>query len=328
MRALLYLVSVALEAQSWITQVSGTDVTLRGVSAVSEKVAWASGQKGTFLRTLDGGATWRAGKLPDASDLDFRDVQAFDAKTAFLLSAGPGLASRIYKTVDGGERWTLQMTNPDKDGFWDCFSFWDETHGIVVGDPVDGRFTVMTTKDGSRWIRQKGPQALPMEGAFAASGTCVSTRGTREAWFATGGPGGARAFHSTDGGETWTVSKTPVRNDSSNAGVFSVAFADGGRGVAVGGDYSKPSDGTSSGAITNDAGKTWSPIALPGYRSVVAYSPSLKLWIAAGTSGSDVSVDGKEWKSIGAAAINAVSFAGSTGWAVGPAGYISAFQAK
>ena len=198
MRSVLFLVSIALQAQSWVPQVSGTDVALRGVSAVSDKIAWASGQKGTFLRTLDGGTTWRAGKLPDAADLDFRDVQAFDAKTAYLLSAGPGIASRVYKTVDGGERWNLQMTNPDKEGFWDCFAFWDDTHGIVVGDPVDGRFTVMTTKDGSRWIRQKGPQAQAMEGAFAASGTCVTTRGTREAWFGTGGPSGARVFHSTE----------------------------------------------------------------------------------------------------------------------------------
>lgn len=201
-------------------QESGTTASLRGVSAVSALVVWASGSGGTFFRTVDGGTRWTAGKVPGASDLDFRAVRAFDDKTAMLLSIGPGEKSRIYKTRDGGGSWNLLYTNPDPRGFFDALAFWDADHGILLGDPVDGRFVVMTTSDGgSTWIKQKTSAAMPKEGAFAASNSCLTVRGTREAWFGTGGPDGARVFHSTDGGKTWTVAKTPIRNDSASAGI-------------------------------------------------------------------------------------------------------------
>ena len=132
-------------------QNSRTDVPLRGISAVSSKVAWASGAKGTVLRTLDGGTTWETLVIADADSLDFRDIQAFDQNTAFVLSIGPGDQSRIYKTSDGGRIWQRQFTNNDPKAFYDCFAFWDSTHGIAVSDSVDGKFPLIATSDGMTW---------------------------------------------------------------------------------------------------------------------------------------------------------------------------------
>src|SRR5258706_13224783 len=95
------LLSALLVAQ-WTPQQSGTTARLRGVSAASSTVAWASGSGGTYARTTDGGASWQSSVMRGASQLDFRDVQAVDANTAYLLSIGPGEASRIYKPTDGG----------------------------------------------------------------------------------------------------------------------------------------------------------------------------------------------------------------------------------
>jgi photosystem II stability/assembly factor-like uncharacterized protein len=329
---LLLTFAAAATAQSWVTQISGTTASLRGVNAVSSTVVWASGSGGTFLRTTDAGEHWRPGKLPGASDLDFRAIRAIDDQTAFLLSIGTGEKSRVYKTTDGGERWNLLYTNPDPKGFFDAIAFWDATHGILLGDPVDGRFVVMTTDDGgATWKRQKTPAALPNEGAFAASNSCLIARGTREAWFGTGGPGGARVFHSTDAGQTWSVAKTPVRNDGSSAGIFSLAFMDGGHGVAVGGDYDKATEITGTFATTADGGKTWSGVGsgIPpsGFRSAVAYLVDRRMWIAAGTSGSDFSADGRMWKQFDTGNYNAVSFITSeAGWAVGPKGAVARFK--
>ena len=75
-------------------QVSGTDQLLQAVSVVNASVVWASGHGGTYVRTTDGGTTWEAGMVPDADTLQFRDVHAFDANTAYLLGAGPGDMSR------------------------------------------------------------------------------------------------------------------------------------------------------------------------------------------------------------------------------------------
>jgi photosystem II stability/assembly factor-like uncharacterized protein len=322
----------AAAAQSWVPQVSGTTASLRGISVVSPTVVWASGTKGTYLRTTDGGATWRAATVPGAADMDFRAIRAIDERTVFLLSIGNGEKSRVYKTTDGGERWTVSYPNPDPKGFFDALAFWDSSHGIVLGDPVDGHFVIFTTSDGGdTWRRQKTPGAVPNEGAFAASNTCLIVRGAREAWFGTGGPGGARVFHSTDGGQTWSVAKTPIRNDGASAGIFSLTFSDGRRGIGVGGDYDKTTETQGNIAVTSDGGKTWSvPGGTPpnGFRSAVEYLADRKMWIATGTSGSDFSVDdGKTWKQFDSGNYNAVSFASSqTGWAVGPKGAVAKFK--
>lgn len=299
---------------------------------MNDKVVWASGTRGTYIKTADGGATWQVAAVPGAEALDFRDVQAIDERTAYLLSIGTGNPSRVYKTTDGGAHWDLQLTNPDAKGFFDEMAFWDPMHGILVGDQVDGQMVVMTTGDGGKsWQRQHLPPALPGEGAFAASGTGIVVLGKREAWIGTGGPKAARVFHSKDGGKNWTAATTPIRNDSASAGIFSLAFSDAKHGIAVGGDYSKLNDETQNIAVTSDGGKTWTkPAGTPpkGFRSAVAFLADRKVWIAAGPSGSDISRDGgKTWQQFDGGNWNAVSFVSSkAGWAVGPKGNVAVFR--
>src|SRR5262245_10983267 len=176
-------------APKWLTQSSGTTARLRGVSAVSSTVEWASGSDGVYLKTIDGVATWKAATVPGAETFDFRDVEAFDAETAYLLSIGEGERSRIYKTTDGGEHWRLQFTNRNPKAFFDALAFWDADRGVAVSDSVDGRFVIIKTTDGgTNWKEippEKLPPALAGEGAFAASGTCVITQGRNNVWIVT-----------------------------------------------------------------------------------------------------------------------------------------------
>jgi photosystem II stability/assembly factor-like uncharacterized protein len=319
--------------QKWNSQTSGTDAQLRGISAVSAQIAWASGTKGTVLKTLDGGQHWLNVSVSGAEALDFRDIQAFDANTAFVLSIGPGEQSRIYKTSNGGAHWQLQFTNHDPKAFYDCFAFWDRKHGLAVSDSVDGRFPLLITNDGENWAPlhpRDMPNALANEGAFAASGTCLVTLGNKNAWFVTGGPA-ARIFHSSDRGQTWTVSATPIQSGEASQGIFSVVFWRERAGAVVGGDYKNPKAAVKNAAYTVDGGKTWNLAAKSpaGYRSAVAVvpGPSPSLLVAVGTTGSDYSADGgKTWTSFDQTEYNAVSFASSRdGWAVGPQGRIAHF---
>ena len=143
----LGLMTAALPA--WTPLASGVNVTFRGVSTVSDEIAWASGSGSTVLRTDDGGATWqRVIITPDR--VDFRDVDAIDARIAYALSIGNGAASRIYKTADGGATWTAQFLNKDEAVFLDAMTFSDEQHGIVMGDSIGGKFLVMRTDDGGK----------------------------------------------------------------------------------------------------------------------------------------------------------------------------------
>jgi photosystem II stability/assembly factor-like uncharacterized protein len=302
----------------WQPQQSHTTANLRGLSVVNERVVWASGTGGTFLRTTDGGMTWQPGVIAGAEQLDFRDVEAIDQNTALLLAAGPGDRSRIYKTADAGKNWRLLYTNPDAKGFLDCMAFWDKRRGIVVGDPVDGSFVVLLTDDaGEHWRRvakEKLPPALPGEGAFAASGTCVAVQGKKSAWFGTANA--ARVFRSNDGGESWSVATTPMASGSESKGIFSLVFWNEKRGVAVGGDYKNPEAKEGTAAVTGDGGESWKLANAPSYRSGISMRREQKR--------ASIVLDSM---TVGSAAVegnyNAVACVGRICWAVGPKGVIA-----
>src|SRR6202162_4001453 len=179
---LLLLTATALAQPKLQTHSSHTTESLRGASAVSKNIAWASGTHGTYLRTIDAGRTWTPAQVPDAATLDFRAVVAFSADEAFLMSAGPGDQSRIYHTADAGRHWQLQFTNANPKGFFDSMVFWDRNHGIVLGDPIPDekgnlKFELLTTDDGQNWTPIPGgqlPPAIEGEGAFAASNSCIA----------------------------------------------------------------------------------------------------------------------------------------------------------
>jgi photosystem II stability/assembly factor-like uncharacterized protein len=318
---------------SWHLEPSGTTAELRGLSVVSDKVAWASGAKGTVLRTVDG-IHWQALQVPDADKIDFRDIHAFDAKTALVMGAGPGAASRIYRTMDGGATWQLLATNQYPDGFWDAMAFWDKDNGILFGDPVEGRFQVYLTADGGatwREVQASGLEAMPAEGAFAASGTCLTVAGTNDAWISTGGAGSSRVFHSSDRGRSWRAAATPVPAGAAAKGVFSVAFPNAKEGLAVGGDYKEAQGAGVNGAVTSDGGATWTPVSVQpaGYMSVVVPVPCApRAFVAAGLAGSGATRDGgRSWTVLDRTPMNTVGFATpATGWAVGPKGLLMKYS--
>jgi photosystem II stability/assembly factor-like uncharacterized protein len=333
--ALLIALAAQAPALSWQPQQSGVTVRLRGVSAVSAQVAWASGANGTLLRTADGGAAWT--KLPSpqgAEKLDFRDIDAVGERVAYALSIGSGETSRIYKTSDAGATWTLQFANTDPKVFLDAMAFRDADHGFAFSDSVDGQFVILATANGgASWDRipaDRLPPALPGEGAFAASGTNVAVLGSN-VWI---GTTASRVLRSADGGRTWAVSPTPVATGNAT-GIFSIAFKDANHGVVVGGDYTKESQAGDNVAITTDGGATWTRprTNVSGFRSVAAWVPGTRTLLAIGPAGADVSADdGQTWSAttIGApgaqpAGFDAFSLAPGTtvGWASGSAGRIS-----
>jgi photosystem II stability/assembly factor-like uncharacterized protein len=331
--AIAFASTSAFAAPAWRVEHSGTSAELRGLSVVSDIVAWASGDKGTVLRTTDG-AHWQAIHVADADQLDFRDIHAIDARSALVMSAGPGAASRIYRTDDGGATWRLLATNQFEKGFWDAMAFWDADNGVLLGDPVDGRFQVFVTADGGATWRQpegKGPGALENEGAFAASGSCLSVAGPRDAWIVTGGAASSRVFHSSDRGASWQAALLPIPAGVTARGAFSVGFANGRIGVAAGGDYKQPALAMINGARSEDGGATWTPAAIlpAGYMSVVVPVPGAPAsFAAAGLAGSGYSLDaGKSWTAWGATPVNTLGFATpSVGWAVGPKGLLLKFS--
>jgi photosystem II stability/assembly factor-like uncharacterized protein len=318
-------------------QNSGTTNGLIAVSPVNPQVVWASGRAGTFVVTTDGGQTWRAGVVPGAETLQFRDVQGVTADVAYLMSIGNNPSDfRIYKTEDGGNSWTLEFQNQNPGAFYDCFAFWTPKKGIAHSDSVNGVFPDLRTTDGVTWqdISSNMPPALPGEASFSSSGTCVATQGGKNAWIATGGSAIARILATRDGGDTWNAYNTPLVS-SPSAGGFTVAFRNAWHGIVGGGDLDPNDPNNARTAISSDGGVTWTltnPPPVTGAIFGLAYahgvgngSGSRTVVVTANAGGAAWTPDeGSTWFGLpGVSGYWAVAFASpKAGWLVGTDGRI------
>lgn len=309
----------------------------RGVSPVSDNVVWVSGTNSTVLCTTNSGKSW-SNISPDlapenASTFQFRDVQAFSAQKAVILSIGEGNASRIYQTTDGGKQWKLTFLNDEPTAFYDCMAFENEKHGLAMSDPVNGKFRVIETfNGGASWtvIDPAGmPAAMTGESGFAASGTCIEAAAGR--WYiASGGVNPGRIFRSKNGGKDWEVSNSSIVGGVA-AGVFSVRFRDEKVGIAVGGDFEKPTANVDISSYSRDGGKTWmkSETFPAGYRSGASWVPARKdVAVAVGTSGSDYTLDGgKDWRTFDNGTFDAVEcISKHVCWASGSGGRVGRLE--
>jgi len=296
--AALILGAATGQAQ-WTPLSSGTTASLRGLSVVDGRIAWASGTRGTVVHTSDGGATWRVDSVPGAGALDLRAVHARSGRVAHVAAT----SGRIYRTTDGGATWSLRYRATDTTTFLDAIDFWDDRNGIALGDPIGGRFVILRTRDGGETWEQapaaQRPAAVAGEAAFAASGSSLIVEGSADslvAWLGTGGTA-ARLHRTVERGARWEVFDTPIRQGDPSTGIFSVARVPGGGLVVVGGHYAE-NDNTLRNAAATRTGAEWRLIttdAPRGYRSGVAFArmgSGATIGIAVGPGGSDVSTDG------------------------------------
>lgn len=268
--------------------------SIRGAAIPDEDTVWLSGSGGLVARSDDRGRTFLVVSPPDTTELDFRAIVAFDAERAFALSAGPAEASQLHATRDGGATWEQVLVNTHAEGFWDGLAFWNETHGILLGDPVDGSLFVLTTADGGLTWTRTAPDSLPAtaqltlveegvdveigEYCFAASNQSLAMGANGQAWLGTGGAQ-ARIWRTADWGATWKAHPTPLTAADPASGVFALDVPEPRAGVAVGGKYDAPTSGATAGvttaAYTRDGGATWRAAdpGPAGYRSSVRRLP-------------------------------------------------------
>ncbi|HSU29413.1 MAG TPA: hypothetical protein VLJ68_13595 [Chitinophagaceae bacterium] len=278
---------------------SGTNTSIRGLSVVNDNVIWVSGSHGTVGKSTNGGRTWKWISVKGFEENDFRDIEAFDAATAIIMAVSE--PAYMLKTIDGGETWKVVYENKTKGIFLDAMEFWNEQAGIVVGDPIDGRFFITRSFDGgSTWQdipMEKRPRADSAEGCFAASGTNLRTLDLDEAVFVSGGIR-SRLFIRD------VVKNLPVIQGKETTGANSIAVWDhkskngGKRMIIVGGDFKADSSRVKNCYISSNRGKTWTAAANPphGYRSCVEYFSRTDLFCC-GLNGVDFSWDGgRTWR--------------------------------
>jgi photosystem II stability/assembly factor-like uncharacterized protein len=322
----------------WTVQTVQSNASLRGLSVISDKIAWASGTGGTVIRTVDG-KHWETISVASEVELDFRDIEAFSENKAIVVSAGsPG---KIFLTIDGGRHWENVYQDNRPEIFFDAMAFVDKKHGFVFGDPIDGKAEMVFTDDGGQTWKKIDADDRPVmndgEAGFAASGTCMIASGN-QLFIATGGQTDGKTFSrfvSADVDQRkWTSVDTPIIRNASS-GIFSLAVS-GETIVAVGGDYLQAEKAENHIAVSDDLGNTWKAVSgstPSGYRSAVAVAKNgnKDMWIAVGPSGTDVSVQpDQQWTSVSKGAFHAVAFApgGNVAWASGPDGRIGKWIAK
>lgn len=310
-------------------QNTGTDDLLVGLDALDDRRAWAAGVGGTFAWTDDGGENWTVGVVPGADSLQFRDVHANDIDEVYLLSIGPGAASRIYRTTDRGWTWETQFVGDRADVFFDCFAFWDDDAGLAFSDAADGRFPIIRTTDrGVTWnYVENPPTAQEGEGGFAASGTCVAAVGDRTVLIGTGNSDMARVLRSEDRGSSWQSVDMPIQGGEAS-GIVSLAFRDAQHGVALGGNVMDADATSPNAAATSDGGLTWILRRRPPFPGAVygsAYTTDGRILVAVGPGGAAYSSDdARSWTMLDSLTHWSVDFgAPNSGWMVGPEGRIT-----
>lgn len=308
---------------------SVADSELRGLSPTGGSSYWASGSKGWLIRGH--GERQNAMRIVGAEDLDFRGLHAFSDSHLLAMSAGPGTKSQLWRTKDGGKTWARAAINRDPEGFWDSIAFQDDKHGWILGDPTQGRFTVLYTSDGGEtWARlgDRGlPEAAPNEGAFAASNGCIAVNRRRQVAFCTGGAGQARVFFSRGGGGVFVAMDTPIPAQAASQGAFAVTIDKHGAVWVCGGDYKNPNaPGVNLARL--DPGRVSFEVvpAPPGYLSSIAVEGETV--IATGLAGTIVSRKGGAFERVSPAPMNTVRLTSKKSAVLcGPLGSIGLWKA-
>jgi photosystem II stability/assembly factor-like uncharacterized protein len=285
------------------------DLTLRAVAVAAPGIFHVSGSRGTSMRSVDGGKTWQAVAPPAEALFDYRGVAVAGGALLIMIS-GPAEQGEAQVLRGRGRHWTTPFRLDEPGGFLDAIAFRSAREGLVLGDPIGGRWFLIRTGNGGRsWTRLQGPEVKPGEAAFAASNSALFLGPGREAWIVSGGLARGRVFHSRDDAATWTVSETPI-SAGATSGLFGGLALGPGRAVVVGGDYKDELRPGPSIAVTADGGATWTlpPHAgTPRLLEGVARRDA-KTLLAVGPRGTSVSRDnGSSWRQVDEEAFHAIA---------------------
>ena len=174
---------------TWEAQVSGVDVTLRGVAFAADGLhGVAVGDGGTLLTTEDGGVTWTLQAAPTTADL-YDVIMAGDV----IWAVGDG--DSLLRSEDGGLSWQVLHPGTGKHLRAITFAPGQDEVGWIVG--LDGAL-VRTIDGGTTWRVVGDVEGSEMAGhdLYAVAAGSIST-----VW------AGGSALTQNDGGWDGTPAK-------------------------------------------------------------------------------------------------------------------------
>ncbi|CAN5597552.1 hypothetical protein BH10BAC5_BH10BAC5_21300 [soil metagenome] len=297
-------------SQPWIDETSGVTEELTSVSAPDNYDVWVCGFNKTILRTTNAGNNWTV--IPGAGITSFLSLYTIFgiSSTTALVSGSTGTATFVYRTSDSGVSWTQVFTQTN--GFINAIRMRDVNNGFMMGDPVNGNWSLWRTSNG-------GLTWTPAEALSALSNTygtnnCLSMIGTN-IWFGT--TNHTLIYHSTNNGTNWSGQNSPNISD-----IRGIAFNNLNTGVA----------GTNGLVKTTNSGVNWLPVTGPNILAITG-DMNNSFW-AVGSGIINKSTDnGNTWSvdhTLTGSAYRAITYsrsgtASASIWAVGTHGSISYF---
>ncbi|OPY75796.1 MAG: Ycf48-like protein precursor [Syntrophorhabdus sp. PtaU1.Bin058] len=249
---------------------------LFSVSFADDKEGWACGRWGTILHTKDGGKTWTNQK--SGTDYTLSSIYFADAQHGWAVGDG----GTILHTDNGGDTWQRQQSPV----MYRLMSvhFVSANKGWAVGE----RTHILTTSDGGKtWTKQFSDVDYILKSVSFfdhSTGWAVGEYGY--------------IYHTTNGGRTWEnrgggFRIVPETGDiEAGTFLFSIVATGPNTAMAVGIDGYV--------AKTEDAGKTWQPIATGGPKTqmfCVAVGKNGNMILAGGSGVFLTSVNrGRNWK--------------------------------
>ncbi|MEZ4935243.1 MAG: T9SS type A sorting domain-containing protein [Saprospiraceae bacterium] len=224
---------------SWSSHIVDDGPTIYGVHFTDENNGYAVGgyaYKGA-RKTTNGGQTWTLMDMPqEDNDQNFLlGIQFVTPSIGYIHAEKNGFkGGAVYKTIDAGVTWSLVFTRNGQNETLDAMHFYDEMHGVVVGEKI----SFYTSDGGANWLPCTTPAGsdLDARAVFMISETTGFMIDVRD------------IYGTTDGGETWQIN---MNNGFNVLNLDDIHFPNQQTGYAVGspGVYAKTIN--SGGILTN-----------------------------------------------------------------------------
>ncbi|RUO21105.1 hypothetical protein CWE08_05790 [Aliidiomarina iranensis] len=190
---------------------------------VDSDIIWIGSHDGQIAVSSDTGQTWNVSTPGGrSSNLNIRQIIAYDERHAFALSSGRGERSRLVRSRNGGFSWsTLHRGNGDE--FLHCFDMIPEGEGWILGETNLDDWHVIRSSNSSNWIgtRSGFSERALMNESGSEFGNCVVH--DNNFWvMGTKGADQARLIYKSAAGLRFQVVETPLTAGSGN-GIHSVA---------------------------------------------------------------------------------------------------------
>lgn len=185
-----------LSIQAQWQQITGIPFTSgHCIDAIGDNFAVVGGNNKIFI-TTDAGKTWNSKSLPlgTAVDLSITDTYTFYVASDY---------GSFYKTIDGGNNWSIIYFNPSRSLFGNYIEMFNQYEGIAMGDSMFPANIplFLRVQDGVNWV-ETTQQSV---GGGAANGwLSLDFVNSNIGYYSPrGGPAPIKLFKTTNGGINW-----------------------------------------------------------------------------------------------------------------------------